>query len=212
MYIYANQDIWYNISAVEKLTCWQSPNLDQSNSLFLASTHIQLHFHATCSAHFSVFCGYICLGEKWARTFPWASTCRQELDLLPRMPHRGTLSPALSRQNRWNTEGRREERKRARWSGEVTAILDCCAPERGREVLKMQRKKRKGQATRSTTCFQHIQFYMNLCRRCRSSCFQTFWLHSPKYKVTPTHLPTPKLQIESGEESGVQRKKDLRQI
>lgn len=73
-------------------------------------------------AHIAPFCGYICLGEKWARTFPWASTCRQELDLLPRMPHRGTLSPALSRQNQWNIEGRGVGR--VRWGGGVTLILD----------------------------------------------------------------------------------------
>lgn len=84
-----------------------------------------MHLYATFLAHFPPFCGYICLGEKWARTFPWASTCRQELDLLPRKPHRGTLSPALSKQNRWNMEGRGEEEwKRARRRGEVTAILD----------------------------------------------------------------------------------------
>lgn len=147
-----------------------SPNSDQRTSWLLANTHIQVHFYDTFSAHFSPFCGYICLGEKWARTFPWASTCRQELDLLPRMPHRGTLSPALSRQNRWNTEGRGEEWKRARRRGEVAAILDYSAPRR--KGRKMQRKSKRGE-------LEGPQPVLDTCRRCHSICFQTLMLTHP---------------------------------
>lgn len=127
----------------------------------------------------------------------------QNLPTSLHVPHRGTLSPALSRQNRWNMEGRREEWKRARWRGEETAILDYSEPRRERERERSWKRKEnaeekvKGPNEKIHNLFQaHTDSsYMFLCRRCHSSCFQTFWLYSPEYKVTPTHLPTPKLHM-----------------
>lgn len=100
------------VIAVKKFTWWHCFNWNKRTGLLLNITYSGAPLGYFFGPLSSILWIYL---SRWkvGQNLPMSLSCRQELDLLPRMLHKGTLSPALSRQNR------RGEWKRARQRGEV---------------------------------------------------------------------------------------------
>ena len=122
------------------------------------------------------------------------------------MPHRGTLSPALSWQYRWNMGRRGEGGNKARWMGEKNGLFQLWhTPQDRANNSKKQKEREKWErgVGKRTEGHRVLSDGVTVCRcaqslRKRSVFFSllTFFISTPEHEVPATFPSSKATQIE----------------